>query len=399
MTLRRSLIAVPSLLALAALTACTAGSPAASTPTSDAEHSDAAGAAEVAEPPLALMSIDADGHVGMLDVLDGESSELASTSAPTGLTTDGRYGFVTTAEGLEIVDSGRWTWIHGDHNHYYLAEPRSVGVLDGEGEASVASGMLSTAGATGVFFGETGDAVLLDNASLSDGEIVEIFRLETGSAEGLIAPLGDGALVTDGDELAFYAASGTSIGASVPCAHAEGSITTPIALVVGCSDGAIVATWENSAPVYERVVYPGEIEAERATAFDGRKGRTTVAGAAGDTGFWVLDVRDRAWGYVATDVPIARVSAVGDEVGHVVAVDATGAVRVFLADSGEQVGATASLLPEVGPMVSLTVDTQRAYVNDPDAGVVYEIDFADGARIARTLETSPSPTFVAEVGR
>jgi hypothetical protein len=49
--------------------------------------------------------------------------------------------------------------------------------------------------------------------------------------------------------------------------------------------------------------------------------------------------------------------------------------------------------------VTVEVDADRTYVNVPSAGVVHEIDHADGARIARTFDTAVPPVFFAETGR
>ncbi|GAA2982657.1 hypothetical protein JOD63_002471 [Microbacterium terrae] len=408
MIFRRLTLALPALLTAAALTACAGtAAPATTSATSDGSgngaessgHGEMAGAAELNEPPLALMSIDSAGEVALLDLLTGESSPIGAVASPAALATDGRYGFVTTADGLEIVDSGRWSWDHGDHFHYYSAAPRIVGTVPGGGEAVATTGMLSTAGATGVFFGGTGEAVLLDNASLADGEITELFRIATGAETGVVAPLGDGALLADRDTLVFHHASGAATDATAACVGAAGAITTRVGLVVGCVDGAVLSTWEDSAPVFERIPYPVGADAVRATAFDGRKGRPTVAALAGDAGFWLLDTRELAWRLVPTDMPLARVSAVDDADGNVVALSADGRVLVYSAQSGEQLAATGPLVGDVGASASLTVDDQRAYVNDPATGVVFEIDYGDGARVARTLTTPTAAHFVAEVGR
>jgi hypothetical protein len=306
---------------------------------------------------------------------------------------------VTTAHGLEIVDSGRWSWDHGDHFHYYLAEPRIVGTVPGEGSATVTSGMLSTAGSTGVFFAESGEAVLLDNEALSDGAIAELFRIKIGADAGIVAPLDEGAIVADGDELVYYERSGTATDAMAACVEPSGALTTRVGVVIGCADGAVLATWEESAPLFEQIPYPADADAPRAMSFDARKGRPTVAAVAGSEGFWLLDTRERAWQFIPTDAPLAVVAAVDDDEAHVVAIDTTGRVRVYDGASGAELAGAEPLLTEVGPSVSLTVDGQRAYVNDPVAGVVYEIDYADAARVARTLDTPTTSHFLTEVGR
>jgi hypothetical protein len=404
MSLRHPLAVLPTALALALLTGCATGAPAteaAPQPTeAPAGHGEVEGAAEVPEPPLALVSIDAAGAVGSLDLLDGTVTDLGEVPAPQSSATDGRYVFAGTADGVSVIDSGVWTWDHVDHFHYYRAEPSLLGDIPGEGPVSVSTGLLATAGATGLYFSGSREAVLLDNAALSKGRIEERLRIQTDDTEGVIAPLGDGALIGAADALNFYDADGTPSDSPAACDDPAGSITTRVGLVVGCADGAVLATVEDGVPVFERIPYP-EGGVERALAFDGRKGRPTVAGPAGEQGFWLLDTRERSWQLVPTPVALERVVAVDDEDGHVVALDEAGRVRVFAAESGSELAATEPVVDVAagGSGVALFVDGQRAYVNDPGSGVVHEIAYADGARIARTLETPTDAAFFAEVGR
>ncbi|WP_105803870.1 ABC transporter [Leucobacter massiliensis] len=408
-------------------------------------HGAIAGAAETAEAPLALLSVDAAGSVGLLDLLDGTTSTLGTIDAPgtsgagatpIALVSDGRYAFVSTATGLAIADSGRWTWDHVDHFHYYRAEPRLLGTVPGSGVATVTTGPLSTAGGTGLFFGASGEAVLLDNRALSEGRVEERFRLGTGADHGLLAPLGDGALLGVDGELTALNRDGAPLDARIACTDPAGAIVTRVGLAVSCAEGAVLAVADGEDPVLELIPTPAGAPAERARDFEGRKGRPTVAALAGGDspagsgsgaasgastpagGFWLLDTRARALTHVPSAVPLLRVAAVDDAEGHVVALDAEGRVRVFLAESGAETGATEPLLggtpgaagaggteeaedpgsePPAG--VSLTVDGQRAYLSDPVAGVVHEIAYAGEVRVARTLETPTEPRFVAEVGR
>lgn len=389
-------------------------SPTGSEPTGD-DHGTVAGAQEVAEPQLHLLSIDTDGGVGTLDLLSEETSTLGDLAAPSAIATDGRYVLATVDEGVEVVDSGVWTWDHGDHSHYYRAEPRLLGTVLGDGPATVATGPLATAGSTGVLFPRTGEAVLLDNTSLADGELVERFRLSLPPHDGLVAPLGDGAVVTVPDasgavtDVELVDTEGAVVdGTRTPCPAASGSITTTVGLVVGCADGALLwtaAADDGDEPAVEQIPYPDGASAPPATAFDGRKHRPTVAALAGREGFWLLDTRERSWQLHRTQEPLLQVVAVDDEDQHVVALDRTGRVRVHDGATGRQLAATPPLLapslrdPEHRDGVSLVVDDGRAYVNAPAEGVVLEIDYADSARVARGLTTPTSPAFVAETGR
>ncbi|MDI6022608.1 ABC transporter [Leucobacter sp. UT-8R-CII-1-4] len=404
MNLRHSLIALP--LVIVALAGCTSQPHAHTTdPASDSVgsgHGKISGAEEVAEPPLALVSIDSTGKIGLLDLLNDEAEQVGEQQQPLALASDGRYGFITTANGIAVIDSGRWTWDHVDHFHYYRADFQPLGNLAGEGPATVTTSMLSTAGGTGIYFAGSGDAVLLDNSALAEGRLDEKFRVHVGSGIGVTAPLGDGALVSHGNQLIWHSADGSESDHAIACTEPKGSITTRAALIIGCAEGAVLAnlgTGQNTDPSIEMLPYPADIAAPRAGEFQARKGRPSVAALAGDDGFWLLNTREQSWQFVASDTALTRVTAVDDAEGHVLALSADGRVQVYLASTGELVGSTDALLTEVTESTSLLVDDQRAYVNDPNAGLVHEIAYSGEVRVARTLETPTTPFWLMEVGR
>ncbi|KAA1380062.1 ABC transporter [Aeromicrobium fastidiosum] len=392
--------------ALVLLAACS-NAPASDQRSRDAgadDHGAITGAAEVAEPQLHLVSVDETGATSMLDLLTDEATDLDAVRPAESVTSDGRYVFSADETGVDVVDSGVWTWDHTDHFHYYRAQPSTVGRIAGRGTATVSTGMLSTAGSTGVFFPGSGEAVLLDNAALSRGRAKETFRLDVGPHEGLVAPLGDGAVVSEpGGRLRVVDAQGEQIGGT-ECIAASGTITTRVGLVVGCADGAELLTLDGDEPVIERIPYPDGAAAP-ATSFSARKGRPTVAGLGDGSGIWLLDTRERSWQWIQTDTPVVAASAVDDADTHVVALGEDGTVQVYDGTSGEQLSSTDSVLastladPDLAPGVTLTVDAQRAYVNAAADGVVHEIDYADGARVARSLRTPTRPVHVAETGR
>lgn len=415
-----ALLVLAACTAPASLDALDAPAPEASDAAPSAGHGEVVGATEVAEPPLHLIAIDAGGQVAMLDLLEDTASTLEAGEAATSVTTDGRYVFAANDQGLSIIDSGLWTWDHVDHFHYYEAEPRILPRLTGEGVARVSTGMLSTAGTTGVFFPGSGDAVLLDNQALARGEIEETLRVETRPHAGLMVPLGSGAVITaaGGDELPDHlrviTGTGTDAGteiASIACPDAAGSITTRLAVVIGCADGAVLVTSTDGVPLLTHVPYP-EGAHPAATSFSARKGRPTVAGLVEDNeavnGIWLLDTREQRWQWLSTVTPVADASAVDDADDHVVTLGTDGTVQVYQATSGQLLATTAPILadsladPALAPHITLTVDGQRAYVNaaaDETGGTVFEIDYADSARIARELTLPVRPLHLAEVGR
>lgn len=397
-----------------------------------AGHGAIEGAQEVAEPQLHLVSIDADGEVGMMDLLTSAESEPGTIDPPTSVTSDGRYLFAGTEAGVEVVDSGVWTWDHVDHYHYYRASPRLLGAVSGGGAAVVSTSGNATTGGTGVLFADSGRAVLLSNESLSRGKLEEVFRIPVQPHEGVVAPLGEGALVTAPDvsgeaaEVTFHDAGGAPVeGTTTRCPDAHGAITTRVGTLIGCADGAVLATGGQDTPDLEHIPYPevttpAGVNPPAAGDFRNRKGRPTVAAPAGDLGFWLLDTRAREWRFVPTAHQLVQVSAADDADEHVVALDHEGRVRVYNGVDGTEIAATEPLTfagratgggapaggaPDGGAPgggaagIELTVDRERAYLNDPASGLVHEIDYRGGARAARSLQTPTSPDFYAETGR
>jgi hypothetical protein len=88
---------------------------------------------------------------------------------------------------------------------------------------------------------------------------------------------------------------------------------------------------------------------------------------------------------------------VDDTDEHVVALDADG--RVLVLSGPERTAVTTDPLVPAGSVPALQVDAQRAYLADPDDRVVHEVDFADDARVARSIAVPVRPDVMAEVGR
>ncbi|MFT7766925.1 ABC transporter [Clavibacter tessellarius] len=409
----------PALLAglALALTACSTAPAAAPTvdPTADDRgdgHGAVSGAAELSEPRLGLTSIDPAGAVTHLDLLDGSVAELGRIGAPTAVDTDGRYLFAQTDQGVEIVDSGVWTWDHVDHFHYYRADPRLVGTVPGAGTATIATSNLSTTGGTGLFFPDSGEAVLLDTEALSEGEVEELFRLDREPGPGMVVPVGSLALVTEGQgadaTVAGHTADGERTGLIEACADPAGTITTRVGAVIGCSDGALLASVDGEELTVERIPYPDGTgapdgtTAPAATSFDNREGRPTVAALAGDQGIWLLDTRERSWRLLPAPSPLVHVTAVDDADDHLLALTTDGRVLVLSAADGAVIAETGPLVADslaAGRIPTLVADQQRAYLAGPVERRLHEIDFADGARVSRTFDTPAEPAFTAETGR
>jgi hypothetical protein len=372
-------------------------------------HGAVSGSTEVAEPQLHLMTVDPTGGVDLLDLADEAVTAIGDVPGVTTTATDGRYLFLSsvTTGALTIIDSGMWTWDHEDHFHYYRGEPKVLGTVEGSGEAVVTPG----ASATGVFFPESGQALTLSNDALARGEISIRSELPGAPHAGLVIPLADFTLMTlpgpDGTaaSVQVYGADGGAVdGATAGCADARGTITTPVGAVIGCEDGALLATVEGEGVAFERIPYP-DAGPPRAVEFRAREGRPSVAAVAGDEGAWILDTRQQSWQFIPTEAPLLQVATVDDREGHVVALGEDGRVLVLSTEAEGIIAATGPLLAETltdpGLLagVELIADQQRAYLNAPAEQQLHEIDFADSARIARTFDTAAVPAHLAETGR
>jgi hypothetical protein len=402
-SLPRITLAALAVLGLAACSGAPA-EPGASAPATARAHGYVEGASEATEPQLHLATVNGAGEVALLDLLSEESSTVATLEGATAASTDGRFVFASTAEGLAVVDSGVWTVDHEDHSHYYRAQSRLVGAVEGTGPATVVGGTSRTA----VWFAETGTGVVLDHDALGTGSIEQVASIEGDPHDGVIVPFGETLLATRADgTVRALDVEGEPFGATAQCADYSGTIGTRVGRVFGCADGALIATEAADGTIaFETVAYPaGTPDEQRATEFRGRPGRPTVAAVAGDTGAWLLDTRERTWTLLPTEVPLLLVAAADDRDGNVVALASDGRVLVLDPATGATVAATEPLLaatvadPALLAGVELTVDATRAYLNAPAEGAVYEIDYADGARIARTFEVAGSPLLLVETGR
>ncbi|TAP28294.1 MULTISPECIES: ABC transporter [Micrococcaceae] len=378
-----------------------------------ADHGAVEGAQEMPEAPLHLVTVDASGTSGMLDLLTDEETELSELKNIQNLQTEGRYLFADTGAGVDIVDSGMWSWNHTDHFHYYRGTPQTVGHLDGEGPAQIIGGPLSTAGSTGVYFPKTGRGILLKNSELAKGNVSEQFTTQASPHQGLLTPLGEGAITSEAKsetapaQVQYLDAEGHPVdGANAPCANPSDATQTAAGLAIACEEGILVANEEQPGhPEFELVKYPqGTTADERVDQLEHRKARPVVAGLAGERGAWVINTRDLSMNRIMEDQNLLKVTAVGDKDGNVVAVDASGRVLVYSTEAGKTTGVSKPVLqetvknPQALASTNLVVDAQRAYVNAPAQKRVFEIDFADSARIARTLSPQIDPTWMTQVG-
>lgn len=395
-----------ALALLLGLTACAPGAaptgPAAP-PAGDADAHDvgAGDATEVARPALALVVADERGTLTLIDLETEERTALGDErDGVADVTSDGRLLYVAPGDGsaVDVIDAGRWTMPHGDHTHSFVGEPGLVGTIEPTDAADTAVHVDAGAQAATIRFGD--EIVLLSHDDLA--AVDEAPRLDLPAAgpvlsfaEHLLVPGAAGAIEVRDAAGALIPAAG------VPCTGAVDADITRVGAVFSCAEGAVLFTREvGGAIAGEAIPYPAGVTG--ATPLAGRTGRPDLSGIVPGQGAWLLDVRARTWTPLPSDVPLLRAVAVGDDDGRTVAVDAEGRVRI-LGPDGTVLARTEPLLaasladPAALERVQLLVDARHAYLSDPAAGAVYELDHTDDARLTRTF-SDLEPWSVHQVG-
>ncbi|NGO68564.1 hypothetical protein [Streptomyces boncukensis] len=366
-------------------------------------HGYVEGAEEAAEQQSRLVLGDsARGTLKMLDLVDGKTEPLGRTARGAGLVTDGRFAYANARGGSEVFDSGTWMVDHGDHVHYYRAEPRGVGRVAGKRPEHV----YSSPSLTAVTFAD-GTARLLDRSRLEKGRVSPTATLKD-AARGPVVPLGEHALVPvagPGGEVVVEVRDRrgkrtASLGEK--CPGLRGAAVMRPGVVFGCADGALFVSEKKGKPHAERIPFGRKVpDKERPRSFQHRSLGTTLTAKAGEKSVWVLKVPQRAWKRVETG-PVAAVNSAGLDTPLLV-LEKSGALAAYEISDGKEIARKKLLSGRAGaegnsrPVIE--VDANRAYVNDPAARKVYEIDYNDGLRTARSFSLDFTPAQMVETGR
>ena len=359
------------------------------------EHDDidGGGAVEVSAPARALVVADDHGALTLLDLASEHRSHIAdSAGALAAFDGTGRFVLLTrVSDGIstvDVIDSGRWTQPHGDHSHYFAGSPRPLGTVEGAGPAAVGVG----ADATVIRFDGSAEIVTLTHEALAESGTNAATRAAVKTQTASPAP----ALLVAG-ELVIATRTGIVVPGldEIECTGASDADVTRVGAVFTCAEGAVLVRREVGGTLAaESIPYPADAEVA-ASALSGRADRPDLAGVAGVRGAWLLDVRSRAWTLLSTDAPLVHVSAVGDDDSRTVVIDVHGRLSI-LGPDGTLLARTEPLVTAADDRMQLLVDGHHAYVSDPAAGVVHEIDLVDGS-VARTF-TGLQPWAIALVG-
>ncbi|MGW5384275.1 zinc ABC transporter permease AztB [Nocardia sp. NPDC003963] len=384
----RAIGAVTAALLLVPVAAC--GSEKNESTTESVPHGYVEGAEESASARSRLVIAErASGTVRILDLVTEEVDSADPVPGVAHIADDGRYAYLATGTETTILDSGSWVVDHGDHVHYYRAQPRRVGVLPG----SVRTAHSDTALAAPVL--DNGSTALADRAALDEGTLTPGPVLD-----GAALPYGGKLLVPErgtGRIQIRDRANAPVQTLEPPCAHPGGHALTRRGAVFSCADGALLVTERDDRFTAEKLPYPAGITGSTPRFFHRRGSDVLVA--VRDSRVLVLDIGQRGWRPIATGpVTAATTAGAGTDV---LTLDPGGVLHSYDPETGAETARRPVLAGPVDPATPpvLLVDAERAYVNDPAGRRIHEIDYADDLRIARTFDLEITPDLMVETGR
>lgn len=351
------------------------------------------GAREIEGALTKLVLVDpATGATSVYDAVDEKEVQIGTYGPVSALYGDGRFGYLRAGERTTIVDAGAWTFDHGEHYHYFAGDPAEVAIL----ELPVAAVAASTS--TVAIQSESGAVELFDRAKLGAKAADTPESLTSPPDTATVVPYGSRIVtVTKAGRIQVTDDAGTT-DLKGECAGPTWARATRKAAVFGCGNGAVRITGGEGDLTVTAMPYPAEVPAQRPVQMDHRDRSDVFAGVASGT-VWVLDSRQRAWTPIPVTDAVATNTA-GD--GSVLVLHRDGSLSAFDVNTRAETARMpliAGGVPAEGPQPVVDLDSDRAYVNNAAANEVYEIDYADGLRIARTLRTEVAPGLMVEAGR
>ncbi|GGM16184.1 zinc metallochaperone AztD [Promicromonospora citrea] len=240
-------------LSLLLLSACAtdggaaAGSPSPSATDAHDAHDDEREATE-AQASTPRVAVTYDGGVLVLDALTLEpvgdiGLDGFARLNPAG---DERHLLVSTTGGFQALDLGTWAEGHGDHDHFWTAEPA---LTDVRYDATEPGHVVVHEGRTALFDDGTGLVRVVDSEHVADHDAAAREHTTPEPHHGVAVPLSDDTLVvSEGTPdartgIRVLDAAGEEVAASDECPGVHGeAVAADEAVVIGCEDGALVYT-------------------------------------------------------------------------------------------------------------------------------------------------------------
>jgi hypothetical protein len=241
----RSLVALGLVLPLTALAACSSGEAGAGDTTAQTTEAPENPATEEATytPRLAITY---DGGVQVLDAgtLDAVGEfELDGFNRLNGIG-DGRHLLVSTSGGFQVLDAGAWAEPHGDHSHYYTADPELTDVMF---DAETPGHVVPHEGRVALFDDGTGEVTVFHAGDVADPDRAARQFSTPEAHHGVAVELHDGSLVvSEGTEdartgIRVLDENDKEIASSDECPGVHGeAVAADEAVLIGCEDGVLI---------------------------------------------------------------------------------------------------------------------------------------------------------------
>jgi hypothetical protein len=390
----------------AALVAC--GAPSETEPAADSLDEPDDGRTEVEQPQPRLVVATETG-VTVLDAADGTTlatfqTEIRPTPVVAG---DGRHVFLvqTDADVTQVLDAGSWPGEHGDHAHYYVAEPvlRDLRI---EGDAPVH--VVSHHEHTAIFNDGDGTATVFRDAALLidslDPTVIDsgdphhgvVVPLDTGAVVSIPPPPGDDTLPTG---VFLVDESGAEIERFDDCPGLHGETTLHGVVVFACDDGVLLIEGDGAAEA-TKVEYPSD--GGRIGSFTAGPAEGFVVGNYTETALLAVDVEGATAHEISVDAPYAARAL--DEHGELVLLTTDGTLHVIDPADGAAETAVPDVLPPFEipedwrePRPTITVVGHTAFVADPATSTVVPVDLDDGLA-GDPFVVDGAPTAIVAVG-
>ena len=395
-------------LSLVLLAACAAeGDPAGSESASasaDAHDHESPEATE-AQARTPRLAVTYDGGVLVLDAMSLETVGEIELEGFTRLNPAGdeRHLMVSTTGGFQALDLGSWAEAHGDHSHYWTADPILTDVTY---EASEPGHVVVHEGRTALFDDGTGLVRVLDSAHAAEADAAAREYTTPSAHHGVAVELTDDTLVvSEGTEdartgIRVLDGDDKEIAASDECPGVHGeAVAADEAVVIGCEDGAVVyadgkITKVTSPDDYGRIGNQAGTEASPVVLGDYKKDKD--AELERPTQVSLIDTRSGDLQLV--DLPSSytfRSLARGDD-GEALVLGTDGQVHVIDPESGE----LTTSIPVIDeweepvewqePRPAILALDGSVYVTDPANDSIHAVDVETG-EVWKSAELGVTP--------
>lgn len=373
------------------------------------------GATEVGGPePRLIVADGAEGVVRVVDLTTEVELAVLEVAGPARVHGVGRHVLaVQRGDGrVDVIDGGSWAEPHGDHFHFYVAEPT---LTELGFDAAEPTHVIDHQGAVAVFDDGDGSVVVLDGHRLGEDDAI-VAEIDSGAPHhGVAIALEDLGVVlvstpVEGEALpdgvaVVDLATGEELERFDGCPELHGEIATHDVVAFGCADGVLLVEPHDDHWHAHEVPAPADAPAEARTGT--LVGGDSMPYVIGDLGREAL-VRIDLESETATTLPLPLpMASFAFDTEHEVILVVTGDGQVHRIDpmSGEILHSVAAVdafeLPQGhggSPTPAITLAGDRAYLTDPAAGRVVELGIADELRVARELAVGGTPASVAVVG-